>query len=172
MAASGTEFQSAGGLARFATIGGGRFAAGREFRLRPLDLNDPYDARVARHLADDETGWLTTVSSDGTPQPVPVWFYYDGTTFLIYSQPNQAKERNIARNSRVSFNFNSGDIGEDVVVITGTAAVDPQADPAIAVPEYMDKYRGPITRIGLTPENFSATYSVPIRIYPERLRGF
>lgn len=139
--------------------------------MRPLDLNNPFDARVARHLEQDEVGWLTTVGPDGTPQPIPVWFLYDGTTLLIYSQPNQAKERNIARNSRVSFNFNTDRQGEDVVVIVGTAAVDPNADPALSNPDFLDKYREPIVRIGFTPERWSETYSAPIRFYPERLRG-
>ena len=140
--------------------------------MRPLDLNDPFDARVARHLEEDEVGWLTTVSPDGTPQPVPVWFLYDGTTLLIYSQRNQAKERNIARNARVSFNFNTDPQGVDVVVITGTAAVDPQADPVLGNPDYLAKYREAIVRIGMTTESFSETYAVPIRFYPELLRGF
>jgi PPOX class probable F420-dependent enzyme len=140
--------------------------------VRPLDLNDPHDARVAAHLENDQVGWLTTVGPDGTPQPVPVWFFYDGTTILIYSQPNQAKERNIARNPRVSFNFNCDARGGDVVVITGAAAVDPKADPAIGNPDYIAKYRDAIARIGISPERFSEAYSVPIRLYPERLRGF
>ncbi|HEU5432838.1 MAG TPA: TIGR03667 family PPOX class F420-dependent oxidoreductase [Thermomicrobiales bacterium] len=139
--------------------------------MRPLDLNDPFDARVERHLQEDEVGWLTTVSPDGTPQPVPVWFIYDGTTLLIYSRPNQAKERNLARNPRASFNFNSDPAAEDVVVITGTAAVDRNADPALGNVDFLDKYREPIGRIGMTPESYSEAYSVPIRFYPERLRG-
>ncbi|HEX5500337.1 MAG TPA: TIGR03667 family PPOX class F420-dependent oxidoreductase, partial [Thermomicrobiales bacterium] len=159
------------GAIRSATIAAVGFAAGRELLLRPLDLNDPFDARVARHLEEDEVGWLTTVSPDGTPQPTPVWFLYDGTTLLIYSQPNQAKERNIARNPRVSFNFNTDAGGVDVVVITGSAAVDQNAAPALDSPAYLAKYGEPIVGIGMTPETFSQTYSVPIRFYPERLRG-
>ncbi len=44
--------------------------------------------------------WLTTVRSDGQPQSVPVWFLWDGETFVVYSRPGQQKLKNIGSNAR------------------------------------------------------------------------
>ena len=38
-------------------------------------------------------------------------------------------------------------------------------------PEYLEKYRDQIARIGMTPETFAQRYSVPVRIRLTRLRG-
>lgn len=40
-------------------------------------------ARAERRLREEEIAWLTTVRADGQPQSVPVWFLWDGDTFLI-----------------------------------------------------------------------------------------
>ena len=66
--------------------------------------------------------WLTTVSSDGTPNPNPVWFCWDGSSFVIYTPPSSAKLKNIARNPRVSLNLAGSEaLGGDVVIFTGEA---------------------------------------------------
>ena len=116
--------------------------------------------------------WLTTVDAAGTPQPTPVWFLWDGQSVLVYSKPGQAKLRNVAANPRVSLSFNSDVHGNDVVVLLGSAAVDPGAPPADASPAYVAKYGPDIASIDLTPASFSAEYAVAVRVVPDRLRGF
>jgi hypothetical protein len=59
---------------------------------------------------------------------------------------------------------------DELVVITGEAAVDESAPAAFEVPSYVEKYRDEIARRGADPESFSAEYSVAIRIRPTRLR--
>ena len=44
--------------------------------------------------------------------------------------------------------------------------------PSTEIPEYQDKYRNEIPRIGMNPGTFAMAYPVPIRFTPERLRGF
>lgn len=114
--------------------------------------------------------WLVTVSPAGAPQPVPVWFLWDGEGILIYSQPGRAKLRNIERNPRVALNLDGDGRGGDIVVLTGEARVsdDPPAD---QVPEYVAKYRERIEQLGWTPESFAADYSVPLRVGAVSLRG-
>jgi hypothetical protein len=51
------------------------------------------------------------------------------------------------------------------------AAVDEAAPPALEMPRYIEKYAAEIARLGSNPEEFSAGYSVPIRIRPTRLRA-
>ena len=135
-----------------------------------IDLTTELGVRATKRLKDEYVVWLTTVSSNSTPQPNPVWFYWDGKTLLMYSQPSAHKVKNIARNPRVSVNFQANDAGEDIIVLTGTASLlknPPQHDP-----RYLQKYRDLIPKIGLTPQSLAASYSVLITVTPNKLRGF
>ena len=114
--------------------------------------------------------WLTTVRSDGQPQSVPVWFLWEGETFLIYFQPNQQKLKNIGRNARVGLHLNANDRGGDVMRAEGTAEVVEDIPPANEVGEYLEKYGESIARIGLDPEGFARAYSVALRVTPDRWR--
>lgn len=127
---------------------------------------------AAQKLRDEEIIWLTTVSPKGQPESVPVWFYWDGETVLIYSQPGKPKVRNIEANPRVALNFNSDPQGNQVVRLSGRATIDPNAPKATGVPGMIDKYRDGIKRIGATPEQFAQGYSVAIRITPARVSAF
>jgi PPOX class probable F420-dependent enzyme len=136
-----------------------------------IDTSSEFGARVARRLADDTIGWLTTTSQDGTPQPSPIWFLWDGETALIYSQPNTPKLRHIAANPNVSLNLDGDGRGGDIVILTGVARVDEATPPANQLPAYVEKYANGIKQIGMTPESFSQAYSVPVRFTPRKLRG-
>jgi PPOX class probable F420-dependent enzyme len=127
---------------------------------------------VARRLDDDEVIWLTTVDPDGAPSSTPVWFLWNGRNFLIYSQSGRPKLRNIELNQRVSLHLNSDDEGENVVIITGSAHVDPNAASVAQTDDYVAKYREGIKRIGMTVEEMSSSYSVPIRVEPEHIRSW
>ncbi|MGI5219779.1 TIGR03667 family PPOX class F420-dependent oxidoreductase [Nocardia sp. CA-290969] len=138
------------------------------------ELFDPateFGARVADRLEREEIIWLTTTGPTGTPQPNPVWFRWDGKSFLIFSQPDRPKLRNIARNPRVALHFNSTESGGDIIVFGGTARLElgPDADETAA---YLEKYRDGLAGLSITADQFRADYSVPIRVVPDRLRGF
>jgi len=136
-----------------------------------IDPATPFGERVARRLREDEIGWLTTVGPDRTPQPSPVWFLWDGATFLIYSQPGTPKLRNVARTPRASLHLNSDDRGDDIIVLVGDARFDADQPAADQVAAYLAKYRDGIARIGLTPESFATAYRAAIRLTPTALRG-
>lgn len=136
------------------------------------DTTTEFGQRVERRLADETVLWLVTTDSDGRPQPNPIWFIREGATLLIYSQPNAAKVRHIAARPQVALNFNTDAGGEDVVVLLGSAAIDPQAPPANQVPAYVAKYGPHIPGIGMTAEEMAASYSTAIRVTIERVRGF
>ena len=112
--------------------------------------------------------WLTTVLSDGQPQSVPVWFLWDGETFLVYSRPGRQKLKNIGRNARAGLHLNANDPGGDVVRVEGAAGLTEDVPPVNQVGEYVEKYRESITRIGFDPEGFARAYSVALRVTPER----
>ena len=133
-----------------------------------LDTTTEAGGRAERRLREEEIAWLTTVRSDGQPQSVPVWFFWDGERFLVYSQPGRQKLRNIERNLRVGLNLNSNAQGGDVVRAEGTAEIVEDAPPATEIPEYVEKYRDAIARIGFDPDGFARAFSVAIRVTPTR----
>jgi PPOX class probable F420-dependent enzyme len=135
-----------------------------------LDLDSPAAARADRRLRTEQILWLTTVRADGQPQASPVWFVWDGETFLIFSQPDAQKLRNLAANPRVAVHVDTDEAGEDVVTIDGTAAVDPDVPSSDQLEEYQVKYREGIQAIGTTPAELARDYSVAIRIRPNRVR--
>lgn len=137
-----------------------------------IDTTTEFGKRVEERLQNDELLWLTTVSPDGSPQPSLIWFSWDGQAVLIYSQPNAPKIRNIAANPRVSLNFQANEEGEDVIVLTGEAVIDPDAPPSNQHEAYRRKYAAATLRIGYTPDSLAAEFSAAIRVTPTRLRGF
>jgi len=68
--------------------------------------------------------------------PTPVWFWWDGETLLIYSQPDKPKLRNIEANRHVAVALRTDSVGSELTVISGDAAVDPSVPRADAHPEY------------------------------------
>ncbi|MGW6337268.1 TIGR03667 family PPOX class F420-dependent oxidoreductase [Nocardia rhamnosiphila] len=141
---------------------------------RAQELIDPttdFGARVAERLDNEQIVWLTTVGPTGTPQPSPVWFRWDGGSFLIFSQPDRPKLRNIARNPRVALHFNSTESGAEIVVFGGAAQLEPSVD-AEEIAAYLDKYESGLAGLSMTGDQFRAEYSVPLRVVPDRLRGF
>jgi PPOX class probable F420-dependent enzyme len=127
---------------------------------------------AAQKLRDEEVIWLTTVSPKGQPESVPVWFYWDGETVLIYSQPGKPKARNIEANPRVALNFNTDPLVNLVVRLWGRATFYPNAPKATGVPGMIDKYRESFKRLGATPEQFADGYSVAIQIRPTKVSAF
>ncbi len=114
--------------------------------------------------------WLATTNPNGRPLVVPVWFWFDGDTFLIYSVPGQ-KVRNIERNPLVAVHLNANPEGGDVVRVAGKAQLLKRQPPADKVPTYIRKYRSLIKSYGWTPESFAADYRIPIRVRPTKFYG-
>ncbi len=139
--------------------------------LPPTDT--PFGERVARRLREELIIWLTTIGADGTPQPNPVWYLWDGgESMLIYSLNDASRERNIERDPHVSLNFDGNGTGGDIIVLTGTARIareEPQADQNDT---FSQKYQARIAGSFGTPANFAAKYSVPIRVTIQKVRGF
>ena len=137
-----------------------------------IDPSNEKGSKVTRWLQNDIVAWLVTVASDGTPVPTPVWFWWDGETLLVYSQPDKPKLQHIVANPKVAIALPLDEVGDLRAVVTGDAAVDGSAPAAFEQPGYLDKYRDEIARLGSSPEEFSAAYSVPIRIRPTRVRAW
>ena len=135
-----------------------------------FDKTSEAGQKLEERLQREMIIWLTTVGTNGIPLPTPVWFVWDGTSFLIYTQPGSRKLRNITYNARAALNLNSDEWGGSVVVFTGEVHVQPDEPPAIQNPAYIEKYSQGITGINMTPESLSRDYSVALRFYPTHLR--
>ncbi|HEY7692896.1 MAG TPA: TIGR03667 family PPOX class F420-dependent oxidoreductase [Gaiellaceae bacterium] len=138
-----------------------------------LDRSTEFGQRAARRLDEEIIGWLTTVSPEGQPQPIPVWFLWNGDrSMLLYSRPDKRKLANIAANPKVSLSLDSDGIEADIVVVWGELHVssDPPAD---RVSGYVQKYEGRIAALSWkTPDVFAADFSVPLRLEITRIHGW
>lgn len=138
-----------------------------------IDLDTKFGRAVKRHLKNQYVIWLTTVDSMLTPQPRPVWFLWEDDSFLIFSKPNAYKLRHIAQHPKVALHFNTDETGDKhVIVFSGEASIDARVAPAHQVRAYLKKYKSGILDLHMTPEGFSAEYSVAIRIKPTDVRGW
>jgi PPOX class probable F420-dependent enzyme len=136
------------------------------------DGSTPRGAALARRLQSEMIIWLTTVSASGAPVPTPVWFLWDGATFLVYSLPDARRVRHIAGHPRVALNLDTAP-GEaaSIVAIDGEARIAEGEPTADKMPAYLEKYSARIARIGHTPSSFALKYATAIRIAPAKVRG-
>ncbi len=112
--------------------------------------------------------WFVTAGSDGKPQAVPVWFLFDGRSFLIYARDG-VKVRDVQANPKVELHLNSDEVGDDLVRVSGEAKIETRS-PKKLPDAYARKYGGQIKRLGATPQSFLETYHNAIRVRRLRFR--
>ena len=122
---------------------------------------------IQSRLKREPVVWLVTAGADCWPQAVPVWFLWDGKSFLIYGQPG-IKVRHVRSNPHVELHLNTDETGNVVVRMSGYATISKSQPPAHKVPAYVRKYRSDFKGFGWTPEEFSRRYPFAIRV--RRLR--
>jgi PPOX class probable F420-dependent enzyme len=131
-----------------------------------------FGRRVLQRLHGEQVAWLTTVGGDGTPQPNPVWFIWEGTHILVYNRPDANRLTHIRVRPRVSLHLDGDGRGGDIVVLAGRARIlDPHPLPH-ELPAYLDKYRESMVRVSGSLAAFSEAYPVPVRVEVTRVRGF
>ena len=141
-----------------------------------LDESHPGAAHAQDRLRGDEMIWLTTMRADGQPQTSAVWFHWDGTDFLLVSQPTAAKLRNLAGDPRVSLNLNGSGHGTDLVIVEGTAEVMPDYASGpwperARIDAYYAKYERTLRELlGSTAAEMAGAFSTALRITPTRWR--
>lgn len=112
--------------------------------------------------------WLVTVRKDIIPQPNPVWFWWNGESLLIFSQSSGQKIRNI---NKVALHFESDGEGGNIVILNGIASIEEGLPPTDDGSSYLSKYPDSIKELGMDINSFAVTYSVPIRVKLNNLRG-
>lgn len=125
---------------------------------------------VDERLRAADVAWITTVNSSGQPQSSPVWFHWDGATFLVLSQPTATKVTNVVANAKVAIHLDGAAPGTTVVTVEGVAALVDITKARLA--DYVTKYGDGITRLGSDPDAYLNEFSASIVIQPTRARIF
>lgn len=130
-------------------------------------------AMALERLRDPQTLtiWLTTVTLEGQPQSMPVWFIWLEDEILVYGDHRAKRNRNLKANPRVNLHLREDDGGGDIVVIDGTAGIDPDYPQSADMPAYLAKYGAFIDKWFGGPAGYGQIYSMPIRITPTNARA-
>ena len=124
--------------------------------------------RIDRLLRAEPVLWLSSVRPDGRPHLVPIWFSWDGHHILVASKPNAQKIRNLRANPTVMLALGEAEDDFDVGLLEGRAELLDRPSSAVLPAGHLAKYTARMAAIGLSQEEFLATYSQVIRITPTR----
>lgn len=131
-----------------------------------------FGERVRERLRDEQLIWLITVGADGTPQPNPVWFLWDGAeSLLVYNRDDAHRLGHIDARSEVALHFDGNGGGGDIVVLSGVAHRASDAPSASSNADYLAKYAEAMARVSGNVEEFAAAYPVALQIGVRRIRG-
>src|SRR5262250_1527558 len=84
-------------------------------------------------LASKIPARLAYVWTDGTPRVVPIWFHWNGREIVMGTPPRAPKLRALAKNPKVSLTIDDNTFPHKVLLIRGTARLEPVQG---IVPEY------------------------------------
>jgi PPOX class probable F420-dependent enzyme len=126
-------------------------------------------ARIRRFLEREPVVWLSTVRPDGGPHLVPIWFWWDGEALLVFTKPNAQKVRNLRERPSVMLALGDAENDFDVGMLEGRAELLDAWASEVGLTGHLAKYGDRMAAIGLTGDEFAATYSQAIRIRPVRL---
>ena len=125
-------------------------------------------ARIERFLEQEPIVWLSTVRPDGAPHIVPIWFWWDGEALLVFSKPDAQKVRNLRARPAAMLALGDAEEDFDVGLLEGRAELLDRPTADVIPPAHLEKYAERMAAIGLTPDEYAATYSLVIRIVPDR----
>jgi PPOX class probable F420-dependent enzyme len=125
---------------------------------------------AARKIIDSPNpAVLATVNPDGSPQTSVVWVRRDGNDLLISSAAGRRKDKNLARDPRVSVTVYDQADPLQYVEVRGLATVSEDTGRQLAV-SLAEEYEGPGAGqefLDLPPE----VVRIVIRITPQRILG-
>jgi PPOX class probable F420-dependent enzyme len=135
------------------------------------DPSTTFGKRVRDRLAKEIVIWLTTVGADGTPQPNPVWFLWEGEdTILVYNRPDANRITHVRTRPRVALNFDGNGLGGEITVLTGTAELLEDFPLAHENEPFAEKYAERTASAFEGAEDFARKYPVAMRIRITRVR--
>jgi PPOX class probable F420-dependent enzyme len=127
-----------------------------------------FTQEVSERLSSDKSGWLTTVAKSGQPVPRLVWFYFDGTDVIVYTEPNAAKVRHVKAHPRVSLNLDSDGNGAGIIIVGGVTSVDAEGADPLTDERYVAKYGEYAASLGFSKE-FLGAYNTRLKIAVDKV---
>jgi len=94
-------------------------------------------------LASKIPARLAYVWTDGSPRVIPIWFHWNGKEIVVGTPPKAPKLKALAKNPRVSLTIDDNVFPHKVLLVRGTARLEPVNG---VVPEYAmaaERYFGP-----------------------------
>ena len=85
---------------------------------------------------------LAYIGMDGMPRVIPIWFHWNGREIVMGSPTKAPKIRALTKNPRVALTIDDNDFPHKVLLVRGSARLDPVEG---VVPEYAlaaDRYFG------------------------------
>lgn len=124
---------------------------------------------AAQHLLQSKIpARLAYVWTDGTPRVIPIWFHWNGREIVMATPPKAPKLKALAKNPKVSLTIDDNVFPHKVLLIRGTARLQPVDG---IVPEYeacAQRYFDPELAKGwLTQLRTMVSSMVRITITPE-----
>jgi hypothetical protein len=86
---------------------------------------------------------LAYIWTDGTPRVVPIWFHWNGQDFVMASPPKAPKLKALARNPKVSFTIDDNTFPHKVLLVRGTARLEPVNGIVAEYAAAAERYFGP-----------------------------
>jgi len=114
--------------------------------MRPVQQGD---LSLLQHPASQELlhskipARLAYVWTDGTPRVIPIWFHWNGREIVMASPPKAPKLKALSKNPKVSLTIDDNTFPHKVLLIRGSARLEPVEG---IVPEYVaaaDRYFDP-----------------------------
>jgi PPOX class probable F420-dependent enzyme len=124
---------------------------------------------LEQRLAEEQVIWMTTTKTDGTPLPNPVWFLWNGSEFIVFTEPTSVKMKNLKRNPRLALNLNSDASGGSVAIFQAEANLNGAPVSEEEFNRYLTKYEAGMQVLGLTIAQLKAVYQA-VRIVPTKFR--
>src|SRR5882724_12804710 len=84
-------------------------------------------------LASKIPARLAYIATDGTPRVIPIWFHWNGKDIVMGTPPKAPKLKALATNPRVSLTIDDNAFPHKVLLIRGSALLEPVEG---IVPEY------------------------------------
>jgi Pyridoxamine 5'-phosphate oxidase len=107
------------------------------------------DLNLLQHPASQELlhskipARLAYIGTDGAPRVIPIWFHWNGRDIVMATPPKAPKLKALKKNPKVSLTIDDNTFPHKVLLVRGTARLEPIDG---IVPEYVtaaDRYFGP-----------------------------
>ena len=79
--------------------------------------------KIQRFLAGSHLADLVTLMPEGAPHVAPVWYTFDGDSYVVLAEPTTVKVRNIRNDPRVAISIAKHDSPYAYVAVQGTATI-------------------------------------------------